>query len=138
MTQRQQDVTRRVTVDLKKVEELIPRNSQGDPAFSNLGNSIPQPNQVELPNPGAVAAANPTVLTVFTPDQVVALVNRALYQMEYSRTSHRERSQKLRDQEKPVKEAFKRLYPTVSWANATEEQLKAAVQEVYKPKGEEE
>jgi hypothetical protein len=121
---RQQDVTRRVVIDLKKVEGLIPRNSQGDPAFSNLGN---ESNSLR---------DNNSVLDVFSPDQIVALVNRALYQMEYSRTSHRERSQKLRDQEKPVREAFKRLFPDTSWANATEEQIKTAVQEVYKPKGE--
>jgi len=133
--QRQQDVTRRVIIDLKAVEDKIPRNQSGDPSFSYLGNSIPQPNQVELPLPGAVATANPSVLTVFTPEQVVALVNRALYQMEYSRTSHRERSQKLRDQEKPVKEAFYQLYPNTSWAQATEEQIRHAVAEVYKPKG---
>jgi hypothetical protein len=124
MTQRQQDITRRVVIDLKKVEGLIPRNSQGDPAFSYLGNESNSPRD------------NNSVLTVFTPEQIVALVNRALYQMEYSRKIHRERSQAQRDAEKPVKEAFKRLFPTTSWAQATEEQLKAAVQEVYKPKGE--
>jgi len=121
---RQQDVTRRVVIDLKKVEGLIPRNSQGDPAFSNLGVESNSPRD------------NNSVLTVFSPDQIVALVNRALYQMEYSRKIHRERSQAQRDAEKPVKEAFKRLFPTTSWAQATEDQLKAAVQEVYKPKGE--
>jgi hypothetical protein len=121
--QRQQDVTRRVVIDLKAVEERIPRNGSGDPAFTSLH---PHDHQDE---------PEFCVLDVFTVDQVVALVNRALYQMEYSRTSHRNRSQKLRDQEKPVREAFKRLYPTVSWANATEEQIKAAVQAVYQPKG---
>ena len=129
MTQRQQDVTRRVVIDLKKVEERIPRNAAGDPAFDALAGRVEELDWPDSPND------KKTVLEVFTPDQIVALVNRALYQMEYSRTSHRERSQKLRDQERPVKEAFKRLYPTTSWAQATEEQLKAAVQEVYKSKG---
>ena len=126
MTQRQQDVTRRVTVDLKKVEGEIPRTKGGDPQFVQLEKATEQHRW------------GPGVLDVFTSEQVVALVNRALYQMEYSRKIHRERSQAQRDAEKPVKEAFKRLFPTTSWANATEEQLKAAVQEVYKPKGEEE
>ena len=126
---RQQDVTRRVVIDLKKVEGEIPRTKGGDPNFTRLfGREEDETTPYKTP----------CVLEIFTEDQVVALVNRALYQMEYSRTSHRERSQKLRDQEKPVKETFKRLYPTTSWASATEEQLKAAVAEVYKPKGEEE
>jgi len=114
--QRQQDVTRRVVIDLKSVEERIPRNGAGDPNFLYLHGPV-----------------GPTVLDVFTHEQVVALVNRALYQMEYSRASHRQRSQKLRDQERPVREAFKRLYPTTSWVQATEEQIKAAVQAVYQP-----
>jgi hypothetical protein len=125
---RQQDVTRRVVIDLKKVEGEIPRNTTGDPNFIHLQSN----KQADDDNDDMSLG----VLDVFTPEQVVALVNRALYQMEYSRTSHRERSQKLRDQERPVKEAFKRLFPTTSWAQATEEQIKAAVQEVYKPKGE--
>ena len=123
---RQQDVTRRVVIDLKKVEGEIPRNAAGDPAFESLGLIVGHPT--DQPGKG--------VLDVFSPEQTVALVNRALYQMEYSRKIHRERSQAQRDAEKPVKEAFKRLFPTTSWAQATEEQLKAAVQEVYKPKGE--
>lgn len=122
---RQQDITRRVIIDLKSVEGEIPRNPQGDPAFSNLGR-VPKEEST-----GPVLNEPPTVRHVFTDDQIVALVNRALYQMEYSRTAHRERSQKLRDQEKPVKEAFKRLFPTTSWSNATEEMIKAAVAEVY-------
>jgi len=130
MIGRPQDVTRRIIIDLKKVEGEIPRNSQGDPAFSNLGRVPKEESE------GPVLNEPPTVRCVFTDDQIVALVNRALYQMEYSRKIHRERSQAQRDAEKPVKEAFKRLFPTISWANATEEQLKAAVQEVYKPKGE--
>jgi len=129
MTQRPQDVTRRVVIDLKNVEGLIPRNLQGDPAFSNLGR-VPKDEST-----GPILNEPPTVRHVFTDDQIVALVNRALYQMEYSRKIHRERSQAQRDAEKPVKEAFKRLYPTTSWAQATEEQIKTAVQEVYKPKG---
>ena len=143
---RQQDVTRRVVIDLKKVEGEIPRNAAGDPNFQAVrakeGTETLQDwiegNEEDWDWWWKNASPLYEVLQVFTPDQVVALVNRALYQMEYSRTSHRERSQKLRDQEKPVKEAFKRLFPTISWANATEEQLKAAVAEVYKPKGEEE
>ena len=123
MTQRQQDVTRRVVIDLKKVEGEIPRNAAGDPAFR----FIFKDDEDNTTNEAALE-------DVFTWEQIIALVNRALYQMEYSRTSHRERSQKLRDQEKPVKETFKRLYPTTSWAQASEEQIKAAVQEVYKPK----
>lgn len=112
---RQQDVTRRVVVDLKKVEDRIPRNAAGDPAFEYLGALEDVPN------------GPTTILEVFTPIQICALVNRALYQMEYSRKVHRERSQEIRDREKPVKEMFKQMFPGTSWANATEEQIRAAV-----------
>jgi hypothetical protein len=47
------------------------------------------------------------VLTVFTPDEVVELVNRALYQLEYQRESHRKRGQAERDKMKALKEALK-------------------------------
>ena len=133
---RQQDVTRRVVIDLKKVEGEIPRNAAGDPAFEVLTCPYTYPSTGDH-RENTPSDHKMSVLDVFTDDQIVALVNRALYQMEYSRKIHRERSQAQRDAEKPVKEAFKQLYPTISWANATEEQLKAAVQEVYKPKGEE-
>ena len=124
MTQRPQDVTRRVIIDLKKVEERIPRNDSGDPSFTHLQKrghrtDVTLEHQLE------------GLQDVFTDDQIVALVNRALYQMEYSRKIHRERSQAERDRDKPIKEAFKRLFPTTSWANATEEQIKDAVQVVY-------
>jgi hypothetical protein len=126
---RGKDITRKVEVPLKELEGRIPRSKDGDPAFQFL--RIDPLDRKGLEE-GGTNMNTTAVLDVFTPEQVVALVNRALYQMEYSRESHRVRSQKLRDQEKPVKEAFKRLYPTTSWVNATEEQITNAVKEAFK------
>lgn len=85
----------------------IPRNDKGDPAFGELV----------------------SVREVFTDEEITALVNRQLYQMEYSRTSHRERGQKERDKTAPVRAMVKELFG-VSWLKATDEQIVAAVKAV--------
>jgi hypothetical protein len=110
----------RVVVDLKRVENTIPRNKQGDPAFVAL-------------NVGEASRFTNTI-AVFTPDEVVALVNRAIYQMEYSREAHRVRGQRMRDLEAPVKAAFKQLFPGTSWINGTPDQLEAAIRKVKEEK----
>lgn len=104
----------KVVINLKELEEKIPRNKAGDPAFEVLYHEDLPEDLHEQPN---------AVLTVFTQPQVVALVNRALYQMEYSRKAHRDRSQRERDLMAPLKVLLKELHPGTSWINATEEQL---------------
>lgn len=108
----------KVTINLKELEGSIPRNAQGDPAFTELTPSGD--------------SENPSVVEVFQPDQVVALVNRALYQMEYSRTAHRNRAQRERDLMKPIKELLKQKFPGVSWINATEWQINECMEEYKK------
>lgn len=87
----------------------IPRNEGGDPCFKNLD----------------------LMLDVFTPEEVVELVNRALYQLEYQHHAHKVRGQAQRDREKKVKDKVKQLFH-VSWMKATPEQIQRATEEVEK------
>lgn len=78
---------------------VIPRNEKGDPTFRSLTwGRLTQPANDE----------RPSVLEVFTEPEVVELVNRALYQMEYQRESHRKRGKVKREQERLLKEELKR------------------------------
>lgn len=112
------DVIRKVVVPLAEIQHLIPRNKGGDPAFTRLINEF---------NEDPPEGTPPSVLMVFSPEQVVAIVNRWLYQAEYQQIVHRKRAEEQRKQQKPVKEAFKRLYPSTSFINATPEQIEAAI-----------
>ena len=79
----------------------VPRNTMGDPAFENLEQ----------------------VMGVFTGPEVVELINRCLYQLEYQARSHQKRNAEQREFERPVKELLKELYPGTSFAKATADQL---------------
>ena len=85
----------------------IPRNDKGDPAFESMT----------------------SVLEVFEDKEIVALVNRQLYQMEYSRVVHRQRGQRERDKTAPVRAMVKKMFG-VSWLKATEEQVITAVKAI--------
>lgn len=101
----------------------IPRNEAGDPAFVELGvwkDSVDKGIQ-----------AKDCVLQVFTPQEVVALVNRALYQLEYQHTAHKERGKRVRAEEKAIRLKVKELFH-VSWMKATPEQIEKAKREVEK------
>ena len=96
----------------------IPRNTMGDPAFKALGTE-----QVGEAGKLAAADSNLCVLAVFSADEVVELVNRCLYQLEYQARSHQKRNAEQREFERPVKELLKELYPGTSFAKATADQL---------------
>lgn len=95
----------------------IPRSAGGDPAFIALGRE-----------PDAIP---PTVRNVFTDEEVVELVNRALYQLEYQHNAHKVRGQRQRDRERAIKQKVKELFH-VSWMKATPEQIERAKKEVEK------
>lgn len=101
----------------------IPRNEGGDPAFEGLGVMA-----------GKYTTMPTDVLSVFTPQEVVELVNRALYQLEYQHHAHKVRGQAQRDREKRVKDKVKQLFH-VSWMKATPEQIQRATEEVEKEQG---
>lgn len=97
----------------------IPRNEQGDPCFRELG----------VWKEGL--QSNVAIAPVFTEQEVVELVNRALYQLEYQHNAHKQRGQRERDREKKIREKVKELYH-VSWLKATNEQIQKAKEEVEK------
>jgi hypothetical protein len=80
-------------MEIKLKGREIPRNANGDAHFEVNIDSQYDP------------LAN--VMKVFSPEEVVELVNRALYQLEYQRESHRKRGQAERDRHKALKEALK-------------------------------
>lgn len=79
----------------------IARNEKGDPDFRDLS----------------------SIMGVFSENEIVELVNRCLYQLEYQRTSHEKRNRERAALEAPLKLAMKSLYPGTSWAKATEQQI---------------
>lgn len=89
-----------MVINLKDKADKIPRNEKGDPAFTSLDPHYTLPTFEHT--------GTPSLSEVFTKDEIVELVNRALYQIEYQKTSHRKRGQKLRDVEKALKEELKK------------------------------
>ena len=104
----------------------IPRNEQGDPSFNGLGLS-----QEDYDFSYKEYATHNDVLTLFTVQEVVELVNRALYQLEYQHNAHKVRGQRQRDAEKELREMVKVMYH-VSWMKATPEQIQKAKEQVEK------
>jgi hypothetical protein len=87
----------------------LPRNDSGDVEFANIDE----------------------VFEHFDNEEVKVLVERAVYHMEYQRTHHKKYSALLREKEKPVKEAAKRLFPGIAYINLTNEQYQEALEEAY-------
>lgn len=90
-------------MEIKLKGREMPRDTKGDVRFILLNGD---------PKPGCACATDilvdtQSVLAVFTPEEVVELVNRALYQLEYQRESHRKRGQAERDRHKALKAALK-------------------------------
>lgn len=101
-------------------DKLIPLNKDGVPAFTRL-----------FPDEEGDKTQQTALSNVFTADEIVELVNRALYQLDYQKQAHRKRQQAQRDFEAPIKEALKLLYPGVSWMKATQQQLAEALAHAY-------
>lgn len=93
------------------VNKELPRNKQGDPSFTTLEE----------------------LRKMFTDSEIVELVNRALYSLEYQRTAHRNRGRKIREEEAPLKRIVKEHFK-VSWLRATDEQI-AKAREILAEKG---
>lgn len=99
-------------MEIKLKGREMPRSEGGDVKFEMLGlaGSSNDPTK-------------PRVLDVFTPDEVVELVNRALYQLEYQAAAHRKRGQAERDRMKLLKEELKKAGKDVK-ATLVERELK--------------
>lgn len=71
----------------------------------------------------------PCVLDVFTPEQVVYLVNKQLYGLLYQKDHHRKRAAAEREALAPVKLKLKQMFG-VAWIKATPQQMTAAIDAV--------
>lgn len=92
---------------VKLADREIPRNKNGDPEFKDLL----------------------SLQKVFNEQEIAALVNRQLYQMEYQRIVHKDRAAREREVMKPVK-AYAKSKFGVSWIKLTDEQIEEAVRAV--------
>ena len=97
----------------------IPRKPNGDPAFTAMTGDL----NGTIPLKG--------VFDVFSGEEVVELVNRAVYQLEYQHQAHKQRAQRQRDAERPVKLMVRRMF-NVPWSKATDEQIRRAADAVQK------
>lgn len=101
----------------------IPRNEKGDPAFERLQwDPGMEPRRDTAPQ---------DVLEVFTRAEVVELVNRAIYQLEYQHTAHKVRGQRVRDAERLLRHKVKEMFH-ISWLKATPQQIQEAKNEIQR------
>lgn len=89
-------------IELSK--KVIPRDEKGDPSFPDL----------------------PSILQQFLPEEVTHMVNRYLYQAEYSRTVHRQRAREEAEKQAPLKAKIEELFGC-RWTQATDAQILAAM-----------
>lgn len=94
-------------MNIKLVGRNIPRNTGGDPDFPTLT----------------------AVRSVFTDEEIVCLVNRCLYQLEYQQRAHLKRARMKAEQLKPIRDYLRKVYD-VTYDKATEQQIKEAVRSV--------
>ena len=92
--------------------KVVPMSEQGDPAFTLLED----------------------VLLQFTPEEVVAMVNRYLYQAYYSRQIHKERAKAETARQAPLRRKIREMFG-VAWIKATDEQIRKATEQLAKEKG---
>lgn len=102
----------------------IPKNEKGDPHFKSLSHSV------EWDRVGGTAncSSEDAVLSVFSPEEVVVMVNRFLYQQEYQREFHRRMERRKTEETAPLKKLVKEMFNLRSWSKATPEQLLVAKQ----------
>ena len=106
-------------VDLKG--RSIPRDSQGDPAFGSLWS--PWDDEDIVKNMEGVTSTS--VLSQFTPEEVVQIVNRYIYQQEYQRTVHRRRAQVEAERAAPLRRKIEEMFG-IRRTQATEAQMRMA------------
>src|ERR1700751_5512469 len=80
-------------IEIKLAGREMPRNANGDVRFSALYGADQHDWDHSRP-----------VMEVFSKDEVVELVNRAIYQLEYQAAAHRKRGQAERARMKALKE----------------------------------
>ena len=109
-------------IELNK--KVIPHNDKSDPSFTYLGCE-------PWYEAHALEIVPSSILEQFTPEEVVYMVNRFLYQAEYSRTVHRDRARAEADLQKPLKARVEAIFG-IKWTKATAEQLAEAAASLRK------
>jgi len=85
-------------MEIKLAGRVMPRGPGGDVKFTSMDTTHALP--------GFEHTGTSSLLEVFTKDEIVELVNRAIYQLEYQAASHRKRGQAERDKMKALKAAL--------------------------------
>jgi hypothetical protein len=112
----------------------IPRDAKGDPSFAWLQNEVDDPIIAQLRDDPAVTPPN-SLLAVFTPEEIVLLVNRALYASDYQRQWHRQWERRKAEELAPLKAKVVEMFHLRKWSEASDEQLRAAKAALLKEKG---
>lgn len=128
MTQpyRPRDRTREGQTIVELKGKVIPRNEEGDPHFTRLVNTS---------NEDPPEGTPPSIMMVFTPAEVVAMVNRYIYMTEYSRAYHEKDRRQRQERDRMLKDTARRLFPEVRFVDLTGEQLQQVVEEITKGGG---
>lgn len=114
------------------LDRAIPRTKNGDPDFQLLCNK--EWDDLENTEVHDYAPAKESLLSVFTPEEIVLLCNRAIYQMEYGREWHRKWERRKREELQPLKEKVCSMFGLRKWTEASEDQLRQAKEELEKEK----
>lgn len=128
-------------MEIKLKGKVMPRNAAGDAHFKWLngkdndeqrivcldhGNAVWDSDEWIKQHENCNTGTHPDdigVQDVFTDEEIVELVNRALYQLEYQAAAHRKRGQAERDKMKKLKEELKKAGKDVK-ATLVERELK--------------
>jgi len=106
-------------VKIQLVGRELPRNGTGDPHFTLLGTGGEDEGK----------GSPPTLLDIFTEEEITEMVNRYLYSAEYQRTVHRNRAREETKKLAPIKRKVRELF-SISWLKATPEQIRKATEAV--------
>jgi hypothetical protein len=87
-------------MEIKLAGRVMPRSEKGDVRFAYLNDAHMTAEPQGNADPGHVQGT-------FTPEEIVELVNRAIYQLEYQAASHRKRGQIERAKNKALRDALK-------------------------------
>jgi hypothetical protein len=103
--------------------KTIPHNSKGDPCFTHLGcEKLIAGDDWKATEPFYTPNS---ILSQFTTEEIVQLVNRQLYAIEYQRTIHRQRARGEAEKMKELKAKLLEMFH-VKWNMCSDEQIEQA------------
>lgn len=108
----------------------IPHNEKGDPCFTALGIEANITSDGSAPE-GFWSITKGSILSQFTCEEVVQLVNRQLYAIEYQRTVHRERARGDAEKMKELKQKAEQMFGK-KWNMCSELEVQKAAAAIAK------